>query len=91
MAGRLDAASYDRWVTAVRDALAEAGGKPVRASAIVLKPAGRYKTDYVSAEHGLPILSGTQVLQYVLVKPQFMAPLAFDDPAVYALREGWSA
>jgi hypothetical protein len=89
--GRLDAASHDPWVAAVRNALVEAGGKPVRASAIVLKPAGRYKTYYVNDKHGLPILSGTQVLQYVLVKPQFMAPFAFDDPAVYELREGWSA
>jgi hypothetical protein len=44
LTSRLDAASYDPWVAAVRAALLDAGGKEVSKVADVLKPAGRYKT-----------------------------------------------
>jgi hypothetical protein len=88
---RLDAASYDPWVRSIRAALKELGGVHVGEVATVIKPAGRYKTYYVSKGYGLPILSGTQVLQSVLVKPQYMSPRAFDDVERYKLGEGWSA
>jgi hypothetical protein len=91
LTGRLDAASYDPWVERIRNGLTEMGGVAVREVATVLKPAGRYKTYYVGRVYGLPILSGTQVLQSVLVKPQYMSERAFDDVTVYELHEGWSA
>jgi hypothetical protein len=89
--GRLDAASYDPRVQQIRMSLAAMGGPAVREVATVLKPPGRYKTYYVGREYGLPLLSGTQVLQSVLVKPQYIAERSFDDVTVYELREGWSA
>lgn len=87
---RLDAASHDPWVQSVREMLLEAGGRPLGEAASVVKPAGRYRTRYVGRRYGTPILSGTQVLQHVLVHPQYMAPSAFDDPSAYQLEEGWS-
>jgi hypothetical protein len=91
LTGRLDATSYDPWVQSIRRGLLEMGGVPMRDVATVLKPSGRYTTYYVGREYGLPILSGTQVLQSALVKPQFMSPRAFKDVTKYELREGWSA
>lgn len=87
---RLDAASYDPWVAAVRAALLDAGGKKVSEVADVLKPAGRYKTLYVEPEHGRPILSGSQVLQVRPVNLRHISPRALKDPRAYELRAGWS-
>lgn len=90
MTGRLDAASYDPLVDAVREQLAAAGGKPVRAVAKVLKPPGRYKTRYVAQPHGLPFMSGTQILQLEVINPRYMAERTFKDVNAYRLRPGWS-
>lgn len=87
---RLDAASYDPFVNAVRQQLLAIGGVPLDSVAHPLKPPGRYKTIYVGPDHGEPFMSGTQILQYVFAKPQFMSPNAFDHVADYRLRKGWS-
>jgi hypothetical protein len=89
--GRLDAAFHDPLVKLVRRELAEIGGKPLTVFASVLKPAGRYKTCYVDAAHGLPLLSGTQLLQTRLINPQFMAPRVFKNVQDYELSKGWIA
>lgn len=86
--GRLDAASYDPWVAKIRAELVACGGQPVRDVADVVKPPGRYKTVYVGEGHGRPFMSGTQILQLVLAKRQFMAERAFRDIALYELRRG---
>jgi hypothetical protein len=88
--GRLDAASYDPRVAHLREELRSLGGVPVAEVADVLKPPGRYKTIYVEAEHGRPFMSGTQILQLVPARRQYMAERAFRDPATYELRAGWS-
>jgi len=88
---RLDAAPHDPWVDAVRRALLDIGGQPVSAVADVIKPPGRYKTIYVDEPFGRPFMSGTQILQLMPQKRQWMAPSAFSDVQRYELRAGWSA
>lgn len=56
----------------------------------MLKPSGRYKTYYVGAEHGRPLLSGRQVVQYAPVNLQFISSRSLD-PERYELRSGWIA
>ncbi|HEX5307512.1 MAG TPA: hypothetical protein VFW38_00335 [Solirubrobacteraceae bacterium] len=88
--GRLDAASYDPWIAQIRDEMLAAGGAPVGDHAEVLKPPGRYKTNYVDAAYGLPFLSGTQILQLEVVNQRYMSPKAFVDADSYKLEPGWS-
>jgi hypothetical protein len=57
----------------------------------VVKPEGRYKTNYVDAEHGLPILSGGQLLESRPINLRFIAPQALKHIARYALSPGWLA
>lgn len=89
--GRLDAAFYDPLVTSVRRELTQLGGKRVAEVADVRKPGGRYKTCYVTRDHGRPLLSGAQLLQTTPINLQFMSPRVFKDIAAYELRSGWIA
>lgn len=91
LSGRLDAASYDPLVSRVQTALLRIGGRPVGDVATVLKPPGRYKTVYVTAKHGNPLLSGTQLLQHVPINLQYIAAHALKNRAAYELRSGWIA
>jgi hypothetical protein len=91
LTGRLDAASYDPFVSSVRKRLAAQGGVPVSSVATVLKPGGRYKTVYVDAAHGCPILSGTQLLQVRPINLSYMPLRAFKNPTAYEVRKGWLA
>jgi hypothetical protein len=90
LTGRLDAASYDPWVGAIREALLEVGGREVREVANVLKPAGRYKTIYVEPPYGRPLLSGTQILQVRPINMHYISPRALKVPEAYELRAGWT-
>lgn len=87
---RLDAAPHDPWVQAIRDELLAAGGVAVSEVAEVRKPAGRYKTIYVTRAFGRPFMSGTQILQLIESKPQYMAERAFNEVSNYELRQGWT-
>ena len=89
--GRLDAAPYETIVRETRAALRQAGGRRLGELATALKPTGRYKTLYVDREHGVPILSGGQLLQTRPLNPRFMAPRALRDIDRYRLRSGWIA
>jgi len=91
LTGRLDAAFYDPLVANVRKRLAAQGGLPVASVAKVLKPGGRYKTLYVEAEYGRPVLSGAQLLQVRPINLRYMPAPAFKNPAAYELRTGWIA
>lgn len=91
LTGRLDAASYDPFVSSVRKRLTEQGGVPVSKVATVLKPGGRYKTVYVDASHGCPVLSGTQLLQVRPINLSYMPQRAFKNPAAYEVRKDWLA
>jgi hypothetical protein len=88
--GRLDAAFYHPAVRALAESMVECGGVPVGSVAEAIKPPGRYKTIYVDEEHGLPFMSGTQILQQQFAKPQYMSPSAFKDVEDYKLEPGWS-
>lgn len=89
--GRLDAAFYDPLVISVRRKLTQVGGKRVAELAEVRKPGGRYKTCYVNASHGRPLLSGSQLLQTSPINLQFMSPRVFKDITAYELHPGWIA
>jgi hypothetical protein len=84
---RLDAAFHDPVVAQVRRNLLDSGGPKLREVAGVAKPAGRYKTYYVGPDHGRPLLSGRQVLQYSPINLQFISPRSLD-PKRYELRSG---
>lgn len=87
---RIDAASYHPLSHAVAADLLAAGGVLTKDVADVLKPPGRYKTIYVDEGHGVPFMSGTQILQQQFAKPQYMAPAAFKDVEDYKLAPGWT-
>ncbi len=89
LTGRLDAASYDPLVKKIRQQLSDLGGDRVNDVADVVKPGGRYKTRYVTETQGVPLLSGSQVLQDSPINLQFMDPTIFRDVGKYELRAGW--
>jgi hypothetical protein len=91
LTGRLDAASYDPFVANARKSLLAKGGAPVAAAATVVKPGGRYKTCYVDAAHGCPVLSGTQLLQVRPINLSYMPLRTFRNPTAYQVRKGWIA
>lgn len=88
---RLDSAFYDPLVQNTRERLRAIGGPEVRDVADVIKPAGRYKTRYVEGEYGLPIVSGTQLLQSTPINLKYMPASAFSDVSGYMLKHGWIA
>lgn len=90
LTNRLDAANYDPLVLDIRQQLLAMGGRLVRDVASVIKPAGRYKTIYVDAEHGRPILSGAQILQFHPVNLRYIAARALNDSSRYQLEAGWT-
>ena len=85
LGSRVDAASHHPVARAARDALLGVGGVTVKEVARVEKPAGRYKTAYVSAEEGRPILSGRQVHQVHPVGMKFIRESALREPRRYEL------
>lgn len=87
--GRLDAAFHDPAVVAIRAALKEVGGLRVRDVAESFIP-GRYRRYYVEAEHGRPIVSGRQLLQFLPINLRYIAARSFDYSA-YELTEGMIA
>jgi hypothetical protein len=74
---RIDAAYYDPNVFNIRNQLLAMGGVRLSTVATIEKPKGRYKTVYVNEGHGLPILSGTQLLQEKPINLRYIAPRAF--------------
>lgn len=91
LTGRIDAAPYMPAVRAVRKALKAKGGKLLGDIATALKPPGRYKTVYVDRAHGVPILSGGQLLQIRPLNPRYMAAHALNEIDRYRLQPGWIA
>ncbi|MEW6085506.1 MAG: hypothetical protein AB1607_13010 [Chloroflexota bacterium] len=91
LSGRLDAAYYDPLVKKVKKELLDMGGKMVRDVADVIKPPGRYKTLYVGSEYGLPLVSGTQLLQDTPINLRYMPAWAFNTVEEYMIKSGWIA
>ena len=75
----------------MRKALKTKGGKLLGEIAKALKPPGRYKTVYVDRDHGVPILSGGQLLQTRPLNPRYMAAHALNEIDRYRLKPGWIA
>ncbi|MGY3620184.1 hypothetical protein [Bradyrhizobium sp. USDA 10063] len=88
---RLDAAPYEPAVLSTRRELMARGGPLLGDIAKALKPSGRYKTNYVGADHGIPILSGGQLLQIRPLNLRYIAPRALTDVDRYRLEAGWIA
>ncbi len=82
---RVDAGFHNPVVGALRAELLAAGGQVLGEVAQVEKPSGRYKTYYVDAAYGRPLLSGRQVLQYAPVNLQYISPRSLDSDR-YQLR-----
>lgn len=83
--GRLDVAPHDTFLDQIRSRLRKMGGRELESYATVLKPAGRYTTRYVEKEYGIPILSGSQVLQVTPIKLHYMPLETLHDADRYRL------
>jgi hypothetical protein len=89
LADRLDAAPYEPDIRQIRKLLLKCGGKPLRETATPAKPAGRYKTIYVGSAHGVPILSGAQLLQMKPLNLKYIAKRALHGSERYRVKSGW--
>lgn len=65
--GRIDAAFYDPATIRAVEKLKTKGGILLSEMAEVVKPKGRYKTNYVESDYGTPLISGRQLLQNQVV------------------------
>lgn len=88
LGGRIDAAFHEPHLAALRADLTAAGGQPLDQVAEVSKPSGRYKTYYVGPDHGRPLMSGRQVLQYAPVNLRYISERSLD-PTRYELARSW--
>lgn len=69
---RADAAFYDPYTKDAVLELKTIGGVLMKDIADVVKPSGRYKTNYVEKEYGKPLLSGRQLLQDHIVGLKYL-------------------
>lgn len=90
LGSRVDAAYHDPHIAELRAALVDSGGQSLRDVADVSKPSGRYKAFYVAPDHGRPLLSGRQVLQYQPINLHHISPRSLD-PSRYQLEHPWLA
>lgn len=74
---RIDAAFYDPFTKDARERLRQAGGVFLEEVADVVKPSGRYKTNYVESDYGTPLISGRQLLQNQVVGMKYL-PYSYD-------------
>lgn len=88
---RFDAAFHQDRLRQARLEVLSSGGVRLGDVARVTKPGGRYKTNYVSADHGSPLLSGRQLLQYLPIGQKYLANSVFDDAEPYKLKAGMVA
>lgn len=86
---RLDAAFHSAHVHSLRDELRAAGGIRLDEVAEVQKPGGRYKTYYVDAGLGTPLLSGRQILQADVVGGKNISSRSVRAESGYELHPGW--
>jgi hypothetical protein len=88
MHARIDAAFYSPLVREIRGRLADAGAQRMAELADVRKPGGRYSPRYVDPEHGQPLLSGRQILQWYPIALKHVAARSFREVAPYQLSAG---
>ena len=85
-------ASYYDWTAAeAANKLRSVGGCELSTVAYTHKPGGRYKTNYVEKEHGLPILSGRQLLQNQIVGLKYLPRGGVEKYSSFRLQKGWIA
>lgn len=85
---RIDAAYYDPTVENVANQLKSNGGVLLKTVAKVEKPSGRSKTNYVDKEHGVPYLSGRQLLQNQTVGLKYIPRNQMGSFENHVLRKG---
>lgn len=88
LATRLDAAFHSNQVAAARNTISAVGGVQLSDVATIVKPSGRHKMVYVEAGHGLPFLSGRQILQCDLVAAKYLSPHSAQSAGGFALETG---
>lgn len=88
---RVDAAFYDPSTIESAMMLKQTGGVKASDVADVVKPSGRYKTNYVGKGHGVPLVSGRQILQNHVVGMKYLPFSSVDSFDKFALREGYIA
>lgn len=86
---RLDAAFYDSLAKKASRQLTQIGGIPLCTVADVVKPSGRYKTNYVEKEYGFPIMSGRQVLQEQIVGLKYLPKGSAETYSNFMLTRNW--
>lgn len=88
---RFDAAFHQGGLHQIKSEVKSSGGERLGDIAKVTKPGGRYKTNYVSQEHGRPLLSGRQLLQFLPIGQKYLADAVLDDSSPYELKAGMIA
>ncbi|MGY3262237.1 hypothetical protein [Frigoribacterium sp. 2355] len=88
LASRLDTAFHHPSIRRHAGSIAANGGPKLGDVADVTKPGGRYKTNYVTEEHGNPVLSGRQLLQFLPIGLKYLAKSVLANPAAYELKTG---
>ncbi|MCM1224369.1 MAG: restriction endonuclease subunit S [Lachnospiraceae bacterium] len=88
---RIDAAYYDPDALEATIQLKKNGGVELEKVADVIKPAGRYKTNYVRKEYGKPLISGRQLLQHRIVGLKYLPDNEQNTFEKFKLREGYIA
>ena len=91
MTNRIDAAYYDPTVLDAAERLKANGGCKLKTIARVFKPGGRYKTNYVKREHGIPLLSGRQLLQNQIVGAKYLSKTSLQNQDLFSLKTGYIA
>jgi len=88
LGSRLDVAFHSAHTAAVRQVVRDSGGVALGDVATITKPGGRYKTYYVAAGHGTPLLSGRQILQLNVIGAKNISERSVAPDAGYELRDG---
>ena len=84
--GRIDAAYHDPYTLYAAEELKKHGGSIMSEKANIVKPSGRYKTNYVDKENGEPLLSGRQLLQHEVVNMKYLPKLSHDKYSEFRLK-----
>lgn len=88
---RFDAAYYDPATEVAVKKLKADGGIELVKVAEVIKPGGRYKTNYVEKGYGKPLISGRQLLQNHVVGMKYLPYSNSADFEKFELKEGYIA
>lgn len=89
LADRIDAEPQVPLYATLRERIARGGGCKLGDIADVVKPASRYKTNYVDdPQYGVAMMNGRQIAQYRAIALRWMSLAAFKNPDQFRLQEG---